>query len=67
MKCDIAGFEISSHPQDTKCFSHWSFFLKERSMTPSSLLLQFLKKKKKDKYFFLVMSCGEAGIDIYYF
>lgn len=54
MKCYIAGFEISSHAQKTKCFSHWSFF--QDIIDDSKFSISSIIKKKRQKYFSCVVT-----------
>lgn len=62
MKCDIAGFEISSHAQETKCFSHWSFF--QKVIDDSKFSIPSIIKKKKTKIFFLC--CHMERLELIY-
>lgn len=66
MKCDIAGFELLSHPRETKCFSHWVSFQRiSWWYWASSPFLLFLKRRQWDKWFVWGFSPlllrGEAG------
>ena len=67
MKCDIAGFEIASHTQETKCSSCCLLFKGLADSTYQVLHSFNYYKEDRKKIFFLVVSYGKSGLGIFCF